>query len=464
MILRVRILRLLLVSCLASCTGTATPSSSHGGKLPNLVVIFLDDAGYADIGATGAPYPTPNLDRLVDEGTLLTSFYVAHPVCSASRVALLTGCYADRVGIPGVLFPSDSHGLSSDEVSLAEIAQAAGYRTGIFGKWHLGDDAPFLPTEHGFDEFAGLPYSHDMWPARSPEYPPLPFYEGTTKVIADLQLSDQETLTRRLTEHATSFIDRNAEHPFFLYIPHPQPHVPLFASESFRGVSGLGPYADVMMELDWSVGEILRALEAHELTEHTWVLVASDNGPWLSYGDHAGSAAPFRDGKHTVFEGGVRVFGAMRYPGRIPAGRVLVEPVMTIDILPTFANLVGAALPEHPIDGRDVWPILAGEPDATSPHEAYYLWYESRLQAVLQGRFKLHLPHGYTTVVAPGAGGEPGTLETAEQPLALYDLANDPGESIDVGREHQDVADELMRLGAEHDAELRDNARGPGWN
>ena len=310
----------------------------RGGEAarPNLVVIFCDDLGYGDIGCFGARgIRTPSIDSLARAGTRFTSFYVAQPVCSASRAALMTGCYPNRIGIHGALGPSAKTGLSTNEWTLARMLKSRGYATALFGKWHLGRPEPFLPTHHGFDEYLGLPYSNDMWPnhptAKPGDYPPLPLIEGD-RVIETMP--DQRFLTRRYTERAVSFIDRHHGEPFFLYLAHSMPHVPLFVSPEFEGHSQGGLYGDVIEEIDWSVGRILEALKRHGLVEQTWIIFTSDNGPWHAYGNHAGSAGPLREGKASVFEGGVRVPCVMSWPGHIPEGRTCAEPLMTIESRP----------------------------------------------------------------------------------------------------------------------------------
>jgi arylsulfatase A-like enzyme len=425
---------------------------------PNFVIVYTDDQGYGDVGCYGARgFATPNLDRLAREGVRFTDFYVAQAVCSASRTALLTGCYPNRVGILGALGPQAKHGIHADEKTIADVLKARGYATAIYGKWHLGHHPPFLPTRHGFDEYFGLPYSNDMWP-RHPtlQFPPLPLMEGEKVIALD---PDQNQLTTWYTERAVRFIGRNKGRPFFLYVPHAMPHVPLHVSDKFRGKSRRGLYGDVIMELDWSVGQILAALAEHGLDERTLVLFASDNGPWLSYGDHAGSAGPLREGKATAWEGGVRVPCLARWPGRIPAGTVCREPAMTIDVLPTLAQLAGAALPEHPIDGLDIGPLLAGRPGAKSPHEALYFYWNRELQAVRSGRWKLHFPHEYRTLAGPpGSGGTPGPYQPARTGLALYDLEADVGETTDVAAQHPEVVARLEALAEKAREELGDTA------
>ncbi len=404
---------------------------------PNVVLIFCDDLGWADLGCYGARnIRTPHIDRLAREGTRFTSFYVAQAVCSASRAALLTGCYPNRIGIHGALGPSQRIGLHPDETTLAELLRGRGHATGMFGKWHLGRPQSLLPIHHGFDEYLGLPYSNDMWPkhpsARPGTYPPLPLIEGD-RVIRELD--DQSDLTRLLTQRSIDFMERHAKRPFFLYLAHPMPHVPLFAGTRFKDRSRRGLFTDVIEEIDWSTGEILKTLRRLGLEKETLVVFTSDNGPWLSYGDHAGSAGPFREGKGTSFEGGIRVPCIVRWPGRMPKGKVSDVPWMTIDLLPTLAGLVDAPLPPRPIDGRDVWPVISGKPGARHPQPAYYIYYnQGELQAVISDGWKLLLPH-----TSRSLGGRPGGtngMPSAYQPLPvgleLYHLRHDQGERTNV--------------------------------
>lgn len=317
--------------------------AAETSKTPNVVLVFADDLGYADLSCYGAKgYRTPNLDRLAAEGVKFTDFYVPQAVCSASRTALLTGCYPNRVGILGALGPKNRHGINDDETTLGEVFKSRGYATAIYGKWHLGHHPQFLPPRHGFDEYFGLPYSNDMWP-KHPEakhaFPDLPLIEGEKTIALN---PDQSQLTTQYAEHAVSFIERHRDQPFFVYLAHSMPHVPLFVSDKYQGRTERGLFGDVIEEVDWSVGQILATLEKLKLDEQTLVIFTSDNGPWLSYGDHAGSAEPLREGKGTSFDGGVREPCVMRWPGRIPPGAVCHEPAMTIDLLPTLAKLIGA--------------------------------------------------------------------------------------------------------------------------
>jgi len=437
---------------------------------PNVVLIVADDLGWGDLGCYGnRRASTPNLDLLARQGRRLTSFHAAQPVCSASRAALLTGCYPNRLGVHGALGPGARHGIHTEEATLAEILRMRGYATGMAGKWHLGHHPPFLPMRHGFDEYLGLPYSNDMWPAhpeaRPGAYPPLPLIEGGRIVDDDVTAEDQAGLTRRYTERAVRFIARNRGRPFFFYLAHTMPHVPLFAGPAFRGRTGLGLYHDVIAEIDWSVGEVMRALRENGLERDTVVVFTSDNGPWLSYGEHAGSAGPFREGKGTVWEGGVRVPFIVRWPGRLAPG-VCDRFVMAIDLLPTIARLTGSPLRRRPIDGQDVWPLIAGVPGASNPHEAYAFYYGAgELQAVASGdgRWKLVLPHTFNTLGGRpgGAGGRPARYEQhrVERP-ELYDLQADEAERHDVARWNPDVMRRLQEAAERFREELGDSLTG----
>ena len=448
------VLRILL---LMAATLFAAPAHAAVSP-PNIVLIFADDLGYGDLACYGSKNPTPNLDRLAAQGARFTDFYAAQAVCSASRAALLTGCYPNRVGILGALGPGAKVGLSSNELTIAELLKGRGYATAIFGKWHLGRASQFLPTRHGFDEFFGLPYSNDMWPRHplTTNYPPLPLIEGE-KVIE--LMPDQTRLTVRYTERAVQFIERNHARPFFLYVPHHLPHVPLFVSDRHRGKSGRGPHGDAIMEVDWSVGQILDALKAHKLEENTLVVFTSDNGPWLAYGDHAGSAGPLREGKATSFDGGVRVPCLMRWPGKIAPGTVRRDLALTMDLLPTFAKLAGATLPaQRIIDGRDIWPLISGQPDARTPHEAFFIYWGAHLQAVRSGKWTLHFPHTYVHVGAPGGGGKPGKTVSQKVELSLFDIEKDPAQKVNLADKFPEVVSQLQQLADRCREDLGDSA------
>lgn len=433
--------------------------ASHAAdRPPNVVILFADDMAYADLGVYGAKgYQTPRLDRLAGEGRMFTSFRVAQAVCTASRVALLTGCYPNRLGLHGALGPGSKVGVHAEETTLAEMLKDKGYSTGIFGKWHLGDAPEFLPTRHGFDEYLGLPYSNDMWPyhpeAKPGAYPALPLIENDRVIDPAVTPEKQATLTGLYADRAVQFIEKHREKPFFLYLPFSMPHVPIYPGKDFAGKTERGTFGDVISEIDWAAGRVLDALERLHLTENTLVIFTSDNGPWLSYGDHAGSAAPLREGKGTVFEGGVRVPCIMRFPGRIPAGTVCNEPLMTIDLLPTIAGLTGAPLPKQKIDGKDVWPVISGKPDANNLQRAYWHYYaDNQLQAVSIGHWKLVLPHTYRTLNG-GQGGNGGKPVKYQQGKVLepelYNLLADAGESRNVASANPKHVEDLLAV-AEH--------------
>lgn len=456
----------------ALAVGSAPQAVAAKKKSPNVVVIFMDDMAYADIGPFGAKaYPTPHLDRMAKEGRKFTDFYVTQAVCSASRAGLLTGCYNVRVGIFGALGPKSNNGLHANEVTLAELCKQKGYATAIYGKWHLGHHKQFLPMQHGFDDYFGLPYSNDMWPyhpgvlhlpmkERLKRWPHLPLIDKNEIINTQVSGKDQELLTTQYTERAVEFIKKNRDNPFFLYVPHSMVHVPLFVSDKFKGKSGAGLFGDVMMEVDWSVGQILETLRKHKLDKDTLVVFTSDNGPWLSYGDHAGSSGPLREGKGTMFDGGCRESTLMWWPGTIPAGSVCSTPAMTIDILPTVAELIGAKLPDHKIDGKSIVNLVTGKNDK-SPQEAYYFYYGQQLQAIRMGKWKLHFPHGYRTMAGRpgGTGGIPTKYSQAKIGLSLFNLEEDIGESTDVKAKHPKVVAKMQALGQAMRKELGDQGK-----
>ena len=407
---------------------------------PNFVVVFIDDMGYGDIGPFGSTVNrTPNLDRMAREGMKLTSFYVAAPVCSPSRAALMTGCYPRRVGLArgsghAVLFPGDPHGLNPNEITIAEILKRAGYATGCFGKWHLGDQPQFLPTNQGFDTYFGIPYSNDMWPAlKRWQFPALPVLRGTEVVDQVDDMDDQATLCRRFTEEAVKFIKTHRERPFFAYVPHAFVHNPRRASPEFMARAKTVEQAQVE-EVDWSVGEILQAVREAGIAEKTLVLFTSDNGA-------AGglSSGPLRGGKGSAWEGGVREPTLAWWPGTIPAGSVCDEVATAMDLLPTFVTLAGAAVPnDRVIDGKDIRPLLLARPGARSPHECVFYHQGTTLRAVRSGPWKLF-----------GNG-------------SLYNLEDDIGERNNVAADHPDVVRRLTRTMDEFEAEITRNARPVG--
>ncbi|MCP4172320.1 MAG: sulfatase [Fuerstiella sp.] len=452
-------------------TSLIAPFYAAADRPPNIVIIFIDDMGYADIGPFGADgYETPHLDRMAKEGRIFTDFYVTQAVCSASRAGLLTGCYNVRVGIGGALGPKSNIGIHADEVTIAEICKQKDYATACYGKWHLGHHKKFLPLQHGFDDYFGLPYSNDMWPyhpgvlklpmeGRLKKWPHLPLIEGNRTVNSQVTGSDQEQLTTQYTEKAVQFINDHKDEPFLVYLPHSMVHVPLYVSDKFKGKSERGLFGDVMMEVDWSVGQVLNTVRRHDLQNDTLVIFTADNGPWLSYGDHCGSAGPLREGKGTMFDGGCRESCVMWWPGNIPADTSCSVPAMTIDILPTIAELIDAELPDHKIDGKSIWPLMADSKNATSPHEAYFMYYGKQLQAVRSGRWKLHFPHGYRTMAGRpgGTGGIPTAYSQAKIGKQLFDLETDIGETTNVANSHPDVVEHLTELANVIRKDLGDN-------
>ena len=437
-------LKAVLVAFLLAMPGIAAAAG------PNIVVIYIDDMGYADIGPFGAKgYATPNLDRMAAEGMKFTSFYSAQAVCSASRAALMTGCYPNRVGFAGALPPHCKIGISDKEMTLAELCKQQGYATAIFGKWHLGDARQFLPLQHGFDEYFGLPYSNDMWPGppHRRHSVPLPLINQNSVVNPNVGDAAQDMLTTWYTEHAVSFIHRHKNQPFFLYVPHAMVHVPLHVSDKFRGKTQRGLFGDVVEELDWSVGQILAAIKEDGLDENTLVMFCSDNGPWLCFGDHAGSAYPLREGKGTSWDGGVREPTLMRWPGHVPAGRSCDAPLMTIDMLPTIARLIGAKPPEHKIDGLDISEVILGKTDK-SPHDVLYFYYgQNNLEALRSGKWKLEFSRNYRSLDGR-PGGKGGKMVPYTQVklarAALYDLDADPGQKHDVADANPEVMKTLL--------------------
>lgn len=443
------------LSVAAAGLATSCSNLELGLRPPNVVVIFLDDSGFADFRPFGSPaYDTPNVRRLAAEGCRFTNFHVPQAICSASRGALLTGCYPERTGLVGAHGPR-ARGMDPKWPTIAQVLKPRGYATAVFGKWHIGDQPETRPPARGFDESCGLMYSNDMWrhhpESRNFDAFPLQFWENGQVAVEDVTPEDQTHLTQWYTEHAVDFIRRKKDQPFFLYVPHNMPHVPLFVSKKFAGKSGAGLYGDVMLELDWSVGEILRALGETGVADNTLVVFTSDNGPWISYGNHAGST-PFREAKGTGFDGGTRSACVMRLPGRIPAGGVSDAMLCTIDLLPTVARLAGAPLPQTPLDGRDAWALIAGQPGAANPHDYYSFTTAGSFDGIISGdgRWKLHVPHSYRTLVKAGQDGQPGQYRQEQIGLSLFDLANDPKETTNVYDKQPEVARRLTAIAERH--------------
>ncbi len=447
--------RLLLV--LASLIGAAIPAAA---ATPNIVVIFCDDLGYADLGCYGHPtIRTPNLDRMAAEGMRFTQFYSAASVCTPSRAALLTGRLPIRSGMCSdtrrVLFPDSAGGLPAAEITMAEALKAKGYSTACIGKWHLGHLPQYLPTKQGFDSYFGIPYSNDMdrrvelgpkgrdafWNPKV-EYWNVPLLRDEKEIERP---ADQYTITKRYTQEAVKFIQAKHEKPFFLYLPHSMPHVPLFASKDFTGKSARGLYGDVIEEIDWSVGEIVKSLREAKIDKNTLVFFTSDNGPWLTFGEHGGSAGLLREGKGSTWEGGMRVPGIAWWPGTVPAGVTTQELACTMDLFTTAVSLAGGEVPaDRVVDGLDLTPLLTGK--GNSPRDTMFYYRGTKLYAVRHGPWKAHF------VTRSAYGGEP---PVEHNPPALYHLNRDPGEKNDVAKANPEVLAKIDSIVAEHRKNLK---------
>ena len=430
----------LLVSgmSLKPAVGQTNPTASP----PNIVIILTDDQGYHDVGYNQNPnILTPHIDQMAQEGAIFTNFYSAAPTCTASRAGLLTGCYPPRVGLTWVLFPESKSGLNPQEVTMAEMLKANGYATALSGKWHLGNFAGVMPNDQGFDEYYGIPYSNNLFPGwgNRKNNPPLPVYRNRTVVEEN---PDQSLFTQKFTSFAIDFIEQNRNNPFFLLLAHPMPHVPLAVSDKFEGKSGLGLYADVILEIDWSVGQILKTLNALSIEENTLVIFTSDNGPWLEYGTHAGSAFPLRNGKFSSFEGGQRVPGVMWWPGRIPRGSVVHEPISAIDLLPTVAAITESNLPKNKLDGKNVWPTIADQEPVNRP---LYYFVGNQLEAIRRQSWKFHLPHQFREE-QPGQNGEPGGFEWQQINTSLFNLEKDIDETANFYRKYDTTVNMFLHL------------------
>jgi arylsulfatase A-like enzyme len=469
-----RVIAALFVWGLAQFGFGAWPLEAGSLPKPNFVVILTDDLGYGDLSCYGSTtIRTPRLDRMAEEGVRLTDFYVTAATCSPSRASLLTGRYPLRAGVPSVLFPTEAKGLPLAEVTLADLLQSQGYATACVGKWHLGHLPPLRPHRRGFDLWFGLPYANDTVRWKFDE----PFHHNLAPIELPLMRGDeviespvnQETLTERYTAEALAFIGRNKDRPFFVYLAHTFPHMPLYVSARFAGKSRGGLYGDTVECIDWSVGQILDALVELHLDQRTLVMFTSDNGPagpGRKFGRRGGggSAGPLRGGKFSTFEGGHRVPAIFRWPQQIPAGRVLHELATTLDLLPTFVKLAGGQPPaDRTIDGKDIWPLLSGRPGASSPYSAFYCYQSEQLQAVRVGQWKLFLPQSrYPESTSIMYRLDPAWAQS-RFPLrpkpVLYDLDNDLAESRDVAEEHPDVVERLTEMAHTFDRELQADKR-----
>jgi arylsulfatase A-like enzyme len=425
---------------------------------PNFILIFADDLGYGDLGCYGAEkHRTPHIDRMAAEGMRFTDFYSSSGVCTPSRSSLLTGCYPRRLNLEvdehnkWVLFPNASKGLHPDEITVADMLKEQGYATACIGKWHLGDQMEFLPTRQGFDSYYGIPYSNDM----DRKGIPLPLMRNETVIEAPV---NQVKLTQNYTAEALQFIEENQHRPFFLYLPHTMPHIPLYASEGFKGKSANGDYGDAVEEMDWSTGEILKRLKTLGIDRKTIVIFTSDNGADPRYG---GSNAPFSGFKGDTDEGSMRVPFVVRWPGHVPAGTACGELASTIDILPTFAVLSGGRVPDDRIiDGKDIGPLLK-DVAANSPHEAFYYYHTTQLQAVRSGQWKLILPQD--------SKKRGWSRHEANTPLKLIDLSTDIKEAENVSEQHPEIVEKLLDFAAQAKRDLGDEEvvgdgqRSSGW-
>jgi arylsulfatase A len=435
---------------LAAAEKTALPPR------PNFIVILIDDMGYGDIQPFGSKLNrTPCLNRMAAEGMKLTSFYAA-PVCTPSRAQMMTGCYAKRVSLPNVLGPVSRVGISAAEQTVADLLQKQGYATMCVGKWHLGDQPEFLPTRHGFEHYLGLPYSNDMGGGKRPgdRRPPVPLVRDGRVIEAPVQ---QDKLVERYTDEAVKFITANKERPFFLYLPHTAVHVPIHPGKAFQGRSANGRYGDWVEEVDWSTGRVLDTLRELKLDPRTLVLFTSDNGPWRSQGKDGGVAGPLRGGKTSTWEGGVREPTIAWWPGQIPAAAACDAMMSEMDVLPTLVGLAGGKLPgDRVIDGRDIWPLLAGR-SRQSPHEALFYFKGDRLEAVRAGRWKLAV----VAQIENGVDKNPGPEVRPFTPK-LFDLEKDIGETTDVAAQHPEVVQRLQGYIRQMDGDLGTAGRGPG--
>lgn len=425
--------RYILFLFLAACTHTHAEEQAGSSPAPNIIILFCDDLGYGDLGITGHPtIHTPNLDRMAMQGMRLTNFYSGSPACTASRYALLTGRYPARSGFDWVLYPQSERGIHPREITLAEMLKKAGYATACYGKWHLGSTKKdYLPLQNGFDEYLGLPYSNDMLP---PKWTDIPLLEGNDTIERN---PDQAQLTRLYTERSIGFMEKNQDRPFFIYLPYAMPHVPLFASESFKGKSKRGRYGDAVEEIDWSVGEILNALKENGMDKNTLVFFTSDNGPWIIKHLEGGSSGLFRDGKGSTWEGGMRVPAIAYWPGRIPAGSINRQPASVIDLMPSIRQLAGTELPEkEKVDGADISNLFFSRGASLPERPLFYYGLSNELMAVRRGAWKLHIKtHSQTGI----------NYFQGQLPL-LFNLEKDPSETQNVAEQHPALVEELEGL------------------
>jgi arylsulfatase A len=452
---------------------SASTSENESSSKPNFIIIFIDDLGYGDVGIFGHPtIKTPNLDNMAYEGQKWTSFYVAAPVCTPSRAGLLTGRLPIRSGMcsdkRGVLFPNSNGGLPQSEITIAKILKEEGYRTAAVGKWHLGHKSPHLPTDHGFDSYYGIPYSNDMdrigdlngrsWIDAQIVWAEQENYQAyNIPLMRDDQIierpADQRTITKRYTEEAVAKIKRLKDEPFFIYLAHSLPHIPLFRSEKFNEKSVAGIYGDVIEEIDWSVGQILKTLKEEEIDENTLVVFTSDNGPWHIFKTHGGTAGLLRGAKGGTFEGGMRVPTVFRWPGKLKKG-VVMDMATTMDLLPTFCKLSGAKLPDNrAYDGYDISPLLFGT--GKSERNVVFYYRGEQVFAIRKGNYKAHFLtqsefKSQTAHLITDPPTEINDARTVENPPLLYNVNIDPSEKFNIAENHPDIIAEIIVLLEEH--------------
>jgi arylsulfatase A-like enzyme len=437
---------------IVTSTCTSGLSQSEREAKPNIVLLFADDLGYGDLGIFGNPtIKTPNLDQMAAEGVKLTQFYVAASICTPSRAGLMTGRLPIRNGMcggRGVFFPDTRGGLPQEEITIAEVLKEQGYATACIGKWHLGHAPEFLPPSQGFDYYFGIPYSNDMSPAQNQwkgakKFPPTPLILGTEIIEEE---PDQRFLTRRYTEHAIRFIEKHADEPFFIYLPYTFPHVPLYVSDDFAGTSERGLYGDVVQEIDWSVGEIIKTLRTTGLDTNTFVFFTSDNGPWLAMREEGGSAGLLFEGKGSTWEGGMREPAIARFPGRIKKGSVSSAVATTLDLFPTFATLAGANVPgDRILDGVDILPVLTDH--RKTGKDTVYFYKGRELYAIRKGAWKAH----FITVTRPYG---PDVQTEKHDPPILFNVEVDPTEKYNLAEEHPEIIDEILAIKKAHQANL----------
>jgi arylsulfatase len=435
---------------------------------PNIIFIMTDDQGYGDLGSYGSKdLMTPNIDKMAKDGIQFTDYYAAANVCTPSRAGVLTGCYPQRIGMSQVLFPSrgpayiegkNNIGFNPEEQTIPELLRDNGYKTACSGKWHLGHLREFLPLQHGFDEYLGIPYSHDMYPGKNPLFPALPLVKGNETVLDGVPL---EELTSRFTDFSVDFINRNKSNPFFLYLTYSMPHIPLAVSSKYDGATGKGLYADVIYEIDMSVGQIIKALKDNGIEENTLIIFTSDNGPWLKYGNHGGTAGPLKAGKGTTYDGGHRVPFVAQWKGTIKKGQICSQPLSATDILPTFAALTKSKLPLGKIDGHNRSDLFLGGKAGKEIYPIYF-YSNQKLDALRYGDYKYHFKHQYDSITVVGRDGKSGKSMPAVQPEALYKLTTDRGEKNNLIEKQKDMADKLKQMGLAFDAEINKNQRANG--